>query len=147
MESSSSSTTNLDFTATRNEAGDTLVLHVVNYATTARSLQLNLNNFGNISSVSYLSLNGTESASNTPRNPTNIVPREYSTEPGKRIPLKAYSYTVIQIVRENEQTGMNTIPSRKYGNHPDMVYDLSGRKTGNRGNIYIANGKKVMATY
>lgn len=147
VESSSSSTTNLDFTATRNEAGDTLVLHVVNYATTARSLQLNLNNFGNISSVSYLSLNGAESASNTPRNPTNIVPREYSTEPGKRIPLKAYSYTVIQIVRENEQTGMNTIPSRKYGNHPDMVYDLSGRKTGNRGNIYIANGKKVMAPY
>ena len=144
VESTCSNTADLDFTATRNEAGDTLVLHVVNYRNSARSLQLNLNNFGNVGSVSYLSLSGAETASNTPQNPTNIIPKEYTVEPGKRIPLRAYSYTVIQIVGENEQTGINMIPTYQYKQQPDVVYDLSGRMTGNRNYIYIANRKKVL---
>lgn len=143
VESSCSSSVDLDFTATRNEAGDTLVLHVVNYGTSPRGLTLNLEYFGEVGSVQYLTLVGSESAENTPQRPTNIIPKEYSSQPGKRIPLKAYSYTVIVVVKEGGQTGIRKASSAFIPSN--MIYDLSGRRIGDHAFTLSSSQKKVSA--
>ena len=101
VESTCTSPTDLDYTATRNEAGDTLVLHVVNYGTSSRTLSLNLQNFGNVKSVRYITLGGAETAENTPQHPTFIIPKEMTIEPGKEVPLGAYSYVVIVVAKSD----------------------------------------------
>ncbi len=90
----------LDYTATCNEMCDTLVLHVVNYGLSPRELSLNLKHFGQAKKVRYISLSGAPKAENTPKHPTMIVPVEKSARPGKPVPLKGYSYTVIEVVAE-----------------------------------------------
>ena len=88
---------NLDYTATCNEAGDTIVLHIVNYATSSQSLTLNLTGFGEIGNIHSYSLCGTSSGENTPEHPTRFVPVESSLPPSKKLVLKPYSYTVFVI--------------------------------------------------
>lgn len=97
VESSCTLNTNLDYTATRNERGDTLVLHVVNYNTTSKSLALNLMGFGEVGSIRCHSLSGTLNDENTLVHPTCIVPVESSVTPGEKLVLKANSYTVFVI--------------------------------------------------
>ena len=102
VESRLTSVSDIDYTATRNERGDTLVLHVVNYGTSNRYLTLDLKKFGDIGSVQYTTLYGSENAENTPWRPTNITPRTRTLEPGKKVTLKAYSYTVIVIAAKEQ---------------------------------------------
>ena len=97
IESSCSSNNLIDYTATRNMAGDTIVLHIVNYSTSSRSLSLNLQGVETINSIQSYSLSGTSSGENTPDKPTRFVPVTSSVEPGGRLPLKSYSYTVFVI--------------------------------------------------
>lgn len=89
----------LDCTATRNEKGDTLVLHVVNFSTSSRSLTLNLSGFGEIGSIRSYSLSGTSGGENTQEHPTRFVPVESAITPGKKLTLKGYSYTVFVIAK------------------------------------------------
>ena len=100
VESRLTSGSNLDYTATRNERGDTLILHLINYGSTNRYLTLDLKNFGNIASVEYTTLSGALNAENTLQRPTNITPKTKKIKPGKRVPLKSYSYTVIVIGKQ-----------------------------------------------
>ena len=97
VESSCTLNTNLDYTATRNERGDTLVLHVVNYNATSKSLTLNLMGFGEVGSIRCHSLSGTLNDENTLVHPTRVVPVESSVTPGGKLVLKANSYTVFVI--------------------------------------------------
>ena len=97
VESRCTSSENLDYTATRNEKGDTLVLHIVNYGSSARNLMLDLHNFDSVGSMRCISLCGAEKGENTPQSPTDISPKAESIEPGKAVTLRAYSYTVIVI--------------------------------------------------
>lgn len=99
VESSCSSPVNLDYTVTRNQAGDTLVLHVVNYETAPQSLTLNLKNFGTISSIRSVVLCGKAEAENTPQQPTSYIPFEGTVEPGNALTLEPYSYTVFVIAK------------------------------------------------
>ncbi len=100
VESRLTSGSNLDYTATRNERGDTLILHLVNYGSTNRYLTLDLKNFGNIASVEYTTLSGALNAENSLQRPTNVAPKTKSIKPGKKVPLKSYSYTVIVIGKQ-----------------------------------------------
>ena len=109
VESSCSSNANLDYTATRNEAGDTIVLHIVNYGTTSRGLTLNLTGFGEVGSITSLSLNGALNGENTPEKPTRFVPVEQALTPGARIVLKPNSYNVIVISSKDNGTGLNEV--------------------------------------
>ena len=109
VESSCSSNANLDYTATRNEAGDTIVLHIVNYGTTSRGLTLNLTGFGEVGSITSLSLNGALNGENTPEKPTRFVPVEQTLTPGARIVLKPNSYNVIVISSKDNGTGLNEV--------------------------------------
>ena len=140
IKSSCSSNTNLDYTATRNEAGDTIVLHIVNYGSTSRGLTLNLTGIGEVGSITSLSLSGTLNGENTPERPTRFVPAESTISPGGRLVLKANSYSVFVIASKNAGTKVqaaNDICSDvKY-------YDLSGRVlTYKPDGIYIQDGMK-----
>ncbi len=98
VESLCDSSDSLDCTATRNERGDTLVLHIVNYGTSSRQLTLDLRNFSKVRSIRCLSLSGSEHAENTPQRPRSITPKEKAIKPGKPIPLLPYSYSVLKVV-------------------------------------------------
>lgn len=140
VESSCSSNTNLDYTATRNEAGDTIVLHIVNYGSTTRGLTLNLTGFGEIGSITSLSLSGTLNGENTPERPTRFVPVESTITPGGRLVLKANSYSVFVIASKDAgtkvQAALKKLSDGKY-------YDLSGRVlTYKPDGIYIQDGMK-----
>ena len=140
VESSCSSNTNLDYTATRNEAGDTIVLHIVNYGTQTRGLTLNLTGFGEIGSITSLSLSGTLNGENTPERPTRFVPVEQAITPGGRLVLKANSYSVFVIASKDAgtkaQAALEKLSDGKY-------YDLSGRVlTYKPDGIYIQDGMK-----
>lgn len=134
--------TNLDYTATRNEAGDTLVLHIVNYGTTTRSLVLNLTGFGETDSIRALSLSGTLNGENTPDKPTRFVPAESTIKPGGRLVVKANSYNVFVIPQKGSSTRLQALG----GNWTDdKCYDLSGRQISGPApsGIYIQEGKKT----
>ena len=114
VESTCSPITDLDYTATRNEMGDTLVLHIVNYSTTERSLTLDLSGFGKIGSIRSYSLSGTEKGRNTSDRPTRFVPVESTVEPGENLPLKAYSYTVFVVAGKGNRSAKKHHKARKY---------------------------------
>ena len=146
IESSCTQSSNLDYTATRNEAGDTIVLHIINYGTSARRLTLDITNFGAISSIRSYVLTGALSGENTPTQPTRFVPTETSVEPDSRLTVRSNSYTVFVIVAE-EGTGMDDLNGVRNVN--GSIYDLQGRKLSNREivkstnhNVYIQNGNK-----
>ena len=146
IESSCTQSSNLDYTATRNEAGDTIVLHIINYGTSARRLTLDITNFGAISSIRSYTLTGTLSGENTPTQPTRFVPTEAFVEPDSRLTVRSNSYTVFVIVAE-EGTGMDDLNGVRNVN--GSIYDLQGRKLSNREivkstnhNVYIQNGNK-----
>lgn len=143
VESSCTSSSSLDYTATRNEKGDTLVLHVVNYGTSLRSLTLDLKNFGNVSSVKYITLGGALDAENTPQRPTNITPKEKTLEPGKKVPLRATSYTVIVIAADDSQTGIKRTESAAVPS--GRIYNLAGQLLPEvQPGLCIVNSKKIM---
>lgn len=89
----------LDCTATRNVAGDTLVLHIVNYETTPRTLLLDLKHFGEVTTMQSLTLSGDEKATNTPQRPTRIAPKRKRLKPSSKLSLKPYSYSVVVLTR------------------------------------------------
>ena len=107
VESSCSTSNNLDYTATRNEAGDTIVLHLVNYNTSTRGLTLNLTGFGEVESIRTYTLSGTPNGENTPESPKRFVPVESSVTPGARLMLKPYSYTVAVIAAKDAGTNVS----------------------------------------
>ena len=143
VESTCTNASNLDYTATRNERGDTLVLHMVNYGTSNRYLTLDLKGFGDISSLQYTTLSGALNAENTPQRPTNITPKEKTLEPGKKVPLKSNSYTVIVIAADDSQTGIwrnesAAVPSGR-------IYNLAGQLLPEvQPRLCIVNSKKIM---
>ena len=140
VESSCSSNTNLDYTATRNEAGDTIVLHIVNYGTQTRGLTLNLTGFGEIGSITSLSLNGTLNGENTPERPTRFVPVESTITPGGRLVLKPNSYSVFVIASKDAGTKVQAALEKL---SDGKCYDLSGRVlTYKPDGIYIQDGMK-----
>lgn len=140
VESSCSSNTNLDYTATRNEAGDTIVLHIVNYGTQTRGLTLNLTGFGEIGSITSLSLSGTLNGENTPERPTRFVPVESTITPGGRLVLKANSYSVFVIASKDAGTKVQAALEKL---SDGKCYDLSGRVlTYKPDGIYIQDGMK-----
>ena len=139
VESSCSSNANLDYTATRNEAGDTIVLHIVNYGTTSRGLTLNLTGFGEVGSITSLSLNGALNGENTPEKPTRFVPVEQALTPGARIVLKPNSYNVIVISSKDNGTGLNEVRSEEQGAGSNGSWFQ-----GARGNAYDLSGRVLM---
>ncbi|MBO7120351.1 MAG: DUF1080 domain-containing protein [Bacteroidaceae bacterium] len=140
VESTCSTNNNLDYTATRNEAGDTIVLHIVNYSSTNRGLTLNLTGFGEIRSITSLSLSGALNGENTPERPTRFVPVGSTVTPGGRLILKANSYTVFVIASENAGTKVQAARERLTDGR---CYDLSGRVlTDKPEGIYIQDGIK-----
>ena len=149
VESSSSSDINLDYTATRNEKGDTVVLHVVNYGTSSRSLALNLTGFGEVGSIRSYSLSGASGSKNTPERPTRFVPVESSVTPGKKLVLKPYSYTVFVIAAE-DATGLVPLNrGKEQGARGEgqeaSIYNLEGRLLQEKPDgVFIQDGRKYM---
>ena len=141
VESSCTTNNNLDYTATRNETGDTIVLHIVNYGTASRGLTLNLTGFGEIGSINSYSLSGVLNGENTPERPTRFVPVESTVTPGGRLVVKANSYNVFVIAASNTGTGMQKVVT--YADPNEGIYDLSGRLMQDKPQgIYIQNGNK-----
>lgn len=133
----------LDITVTGNEAGDSIVIHAINYSNSSRNLNLSQTGFGPISAIRSISLSGSEGAANSPEHPTQYVPVESSVTPGSRLPLKPYSYTVFVITTDspNGIVGKSTDSI----SHTDEAYNLSGQMTApNQGGIIVQYGRKTL---
>ena len=98
--------------------------------------------FGEVGSITSLSLSGTLNGENTPDRPTRFVPVESSVEPGRKLVLKPNSYSVFVIASKDAGTRVQAAG----GKRPDgKCYDLSGRVVqGEPDGIYIQDGIKVM---
>ncbi|GAA4095008.1 alpha-L-arabinofuranosidase C-terminal domain-containing protein [Mucilaginibacter panaciglaebae] len=90
----------LDVTATRSEAGDELVIHVVNTKSGTVAATVNLGSFGGNSAVKVYTLAGDPKAENTPEQPTNISTKE-TTVPRSGNTLNysfpGNSYTILRL--------------------------------------------------
>lgn len=84
----------LDISVTRNEANDTLIVHVVNYATISQNIRLALSGFGKVRSMTSLSLNGSPDGRNLPDDPLRYAPVETKLKPTKELSVSGYSYTI-----------------------------------------------------
>ena len=116
---------NFDASVTKNEAGDTLVIHAVNYSNTNRNLLLSLKGFDEVKEVKAISLSGVQNGRNTPENPTQFAPVEEQLAPGNRLPLKPYSYTVFVLTTKGAD-GIAKVTAQEADT--TLVYDISGRK-------------------
>lgn len=90
----------LDVTATRNEKGDELVLHVVNTRGNAVATTVNLSGFAGNSLVKVYSLAGDLKAENTPERPTAIATKECTIpRSGNTLDytFPANSYTILHL--------------------------------------------------
>ncbi len=117
---------NFDATVTKNEAGDTLVIHAVNYSTSSRTMLLSIKEFGEVKDVLSVSLSGTAKGRNTPDNPTQFAPQEEHLTPGNKLPLKPYSYTVF-VLTTNDASGIAKV-TEEPADTSKPVYDISGKK-------------------
>ncbi|MCD8269990.1 MAG: DUF1080 domain-containing protein [Parabacteroides sp.] len=94
----SKTTGNLDVTATRDEEGKLLVLHVAN--TTNKSVQTNVkvNGIKNMKNVEIQTLSGDLKDRNTPEDPCKIIPvtNSLSATGTMKFDFPAYSYTILK---------------------------------------------------
>lgn len=88
---------NLDVTATRNEHGDKLVLHIANTANETLKTVFDIRSFGKVKNAKVISLSGKLDDVNTPEQPDKISPVTEKLQKGGRIiyDVKPYSYTIL----------------------------------------------------
>ncbi len=105
VESTVEGAPDLDVTATRSEAGETLVLKMVNTANAARHATIALKGFGSVSSrADRWTLSGALEAVNTPEAPEQIHPEHSSMRAADSVTLDLapYSYTVLRFKRASK---------------------------------------------
>lgn len=133
---------NLDVTVTGNEAGDSIAIHVVNYSTSARSLTLSLTGFGPVTAIRSMALYGNESAANSPEHPTQYVPVVGNVNPGSRLTLRPYSYTVFILTTD---TAQGIKPTAQGPKPAAQTYNLSGQlMTTSQSGIAVQYGRKTL---
>lgn len=138
----SSSVRGSDITATRNEDGTEIVVHVVNYLTSKRNINLVLQNFGEVESITYSSLSGPKDGVNTMLCPRRYVPVEGTITPGDPLPVEPYSYTVF-VIKSGTSSAIAQVLPPDYGT--TTVYDLAGRRANPEDlGIHIVNNKKIL---
>ena len=91
----------LDVTATRNEAGDTLVLHIVNWAKEDRTITVKLEGLGEVKEATIVSLAGPDDARNTAENPLAYVPATETVQWNGEVGVKGNSYTILVAARRH----------------------------------------------
>ena len=133
----------LNITATRSESGDKLVLHIVNSSARQQKIQIKTENAGTIKSINGLSLSGSLSDANSPREPEKIIPKEF-TLPEPSATLEPYSYTIIAIDCDGTD-GIASVKADKSSQKPATYYNLSGQAvTSPSHGIYITDaGEKI----
>ena len=133
-----------DVTATRNEAGDTLVIHLVNLSSRTRNVTLDLQGFGKVKAIHATTLAGAMNDRNLPDAPEFIVPQEEDLDPtSTTISSTAYSYMVLQLVADNSDRVENVTADS--ASDQAQVFDLQGRRVENPHNgVFIANNKKMI---
>ena len=90
----------LDITATRSDDGRELVLHIVNLATEAQSIELDFTTFGKIRKAEKWAIAGEENDVNSPDEPQRITAQKQQVDflAGECV-LQPYSYTVVKVRR------------------------------------------------
>lgn len=134
----------MDITATRNETGDTLVLHVVNAQASTRSLKFVLNDFGTVKSLTSYSVSAAEAkAENTPQSPRKIVAVEEELDASvNTLKVKPFSYTAFVFIKSGND-GVQQLYTKSTDS--DSIYDLQGRRLPAAPNgLYIKNGRKII---
>jgi hypothetical protein len=90
----------LDITATRSEKGDEIVLHIVNMAKEAQSIDIDFGSFGKISKAEKWVIVDEENGVNTPEEPTRISAKKQDVDfLNGDCALQPYSYTVVVVKR------------------------------------------------
>lgn len=94
----SESTGNLDVTATRDEEGNELILHIANIDSKAVSAHIEIADFTSTGNVEVLTLSGDLDARNTPEQPDKIilVKKIMPNEQGVKYDFPAHSYTILK---------------------------------------------------
>ncbi len=87
----------LDVTATRDEKGNKLVIHVANLSGKAIAANLNISGFENSGEVKVISLAGKLEEINTPKEPERIIPKEKQVryKQSTVYEFEPYSYTIL----------------------------------------------------
>lgn len=91
------SDTSLDITATRNENGDEVVLHIANKGDSVVPVNLTIDGFEKVKSAKAITLSGNLEDINTPDNPERIIPEEDNIKhyASAVYEVKPYSYTIL----------------------------------------------------
>lgn len=99
---SSSATEGLDVTATRDEEGNAVVLHIANVKDTSVSACIEMDQFVKESQVEVTTLSGGLKAINTPEQPQRVIPvkKRMQQEELSSLHLPAHSYTIIKYMKE-----------------------------------------------
>ncbi|MFV0419796.1 MAG: family 16 glycoside hydrolase [Dysgonomonas sp.] len=87
----------LDVTATRDESGNRLVLHIANTHDKTIATKLNISDFDNIKEAKAISLSGRLDEVNTPEEPERIIPKEKQLNYKENMiyEFEPYSYTIL----------------------------------------------------
>jgi len=142
----------IDVTVTRNETGDTLVIHVVNPTPIARTIRPVISNFGKISSIKSYSVSASSLADrNTLQQPEKIkaVADEDISPDIATLSVKGYSYTAFVIVA-SEAMSMYLPSAMSQAQVLETVYDILGRRVDSTNpfaapnSVYIKNGRKEL---
>ena len=122
---SNHSSADLDVSATRNEAGDTIVLHIVNWSKGARSIPVELVDFAGVKSAKTISLSGPADGENKPSEPITYVPLEEEIEWDGNLIVKPFSYTILVLSNKDP----DAVKSIQTSNQSDknLTWDLGGR--------------------
>lgn len=131
----------LDISATRNEEGDLIVLHIVNSSSRPQKITADIAGIESVASVEGLVLSsGSLTDRNTPQEPEKVVPHHF-TAPDPTITLEPYSYTVMAISctpASVTEVIPDSIPAQRY-------YSISGTPAAHpdKGIYITASGKKI----
>ena len=92
----------VDATVMRNQAGDTLVVHIVNPAADKRNIKMALSNFGKVKEIKSYSVSATTlNDRNTPMQPEKITDKESSlAASAASLPVEGYCYTAFVIITD-----------------------------------------------
>ena len=139
----------IDATVTRNQAGDTLVVHIVNTTASARKIKMVLSNFGNVKEIKAYSVSAASlDDKNTLQQPEKIVAKESAlAADATALPVEAYSYTAF-VITTDQPTGISKTGATGRSSMQDSVYDLQGRRIPagesavTHNTLYIKNGRK-----
>lgn len=133
---------NINITATKNEKGDILVLHMINTSSSQLPVNIDIIGMEGVKNMKAVTLSGELADTNTPQAPHKIVPQELELQ-DTQFTLEPRSYTVVEITGD-KTLGIGDVLTNSQEENT-YYYNMSGQRVTTPGHgIFINNrGEKV----